>query len=374
MTLIVSVGKALAGFTLQAGFASAGRVTALFGPSGAGKTTLVNLVAGLQRPDRGRIAVDETVLFDSAARIDVPAHRRRIGYIFQEGRLFPHLSVRGNLLYGRRLTPRLERWGAFDQVVDLLGIGGLLPRRPATLSGGEKQRVAIGRALLASPRLLLMDEPLAALDQARKEEILPYIERLRDEMRLPIVYVSHAIEEVARLADTIVLLAGGSVMATGSVNDILARADLRIHTGQAEASVVIAARVVAHDVGAGVTTVEHPAGRLSLPLLGDLPGSTMRLRLRARDIALAVGEPGRLSIRNLLAATVVEIVDTALPFVEVRLDVAGDPLIASITRDAARALDLRPGLRVTALIKSSALDRFSFGHGPVSRDWPSVDQ
>jgi len=374
MTLIVSVVKSLAGFALQAGFTSAGRVTALFGPSGAGKTTLVNLVAGLHHPDGGRIAVDETVLFDSAARIDIPAHRRRIGYIFQEGRLFPHLSVRGNLLYGRRLTPRRQRWGSFDQVVDLLGIGGLLPRRPVSLSGGEKQRVAIGRALLASPRLLLMDEPLAALDQARKEEILPYIERLRDEMRLPIVYVSHAIEEVARLADTIVLLAGGRVLATGGVNEILARADLRIHTGQAEASVVIAARVVAHDVGAGVTTVEHPAGRLTLPLLADPVGAMVRLRLRARDIALAVGDPGRLSIRNLLAATVVEIVDAALPFVEVRLDIAGDPLIASITRDAARALDLRPGLRVTALIKSSALDRSSFGHGPVSRNWRSVDQ
>jgi molybdate transport system ATP-binding protein len=373
MTLSVNVVKSLAGFALQAEFTSAGRVTALFGPSGAGKTTLVNLVAGLDRPDGGRIAVDETVLFDSAARIDIPPHRRRIGYIFQEGRLFPHLSVRGNLLYGRRLTPRRQRWGSFDQVVDLLGIGGLLPRRPASLSGGEKQRVAIGRALLASPRLLLMDEPLAALDQARKEEILPYVERLRDEMRLPIVYVSHAIEEVARLADTIVLLAGGRVMATGSVNDILARTDLRMHTGQAEASVVIAARVVAHDFGAGVTLVEHPAGRLSLPLLGDPPGSTMRLRLRARDIALAVGEPGRLSIRNRLAATIVEIVETAPPFVEVRLDIAGDPLVASITRDAARALDLRPGLPVTALIKSSALDRSSFGHGPVSRDRPSVD-
>jgi molybdate transport system ATP-binding protein len=368
MTLSVDAARAFAGFALDACFTSSGRITALFGPSGAGKTTVVNLVAGLERADRGRIAVDDAVLFDGAVGIDLATHRRRIGYVFQDGRLFPHLSVRGNLIYGRRLTPRHERWGSFDGIVELLGIDGLLARRPAALSGGEKQRVAIGRALLMSPRLLLMDEPLAALDQARKEEILPYIERLRDEMRLPIVYVSHAIEEVARLADTIVLLAGGRVMATGGVNDILARADLRRHTGQAEASVVLLARVVEHDPGAGVTAVEHRAGRLTLPLLADAPGAIVRLRLRARDIALAVGDPGRLSIRNLLAATVVEVVEAAPPVVEARLDIAGDPLIASITRDAARALDLRPGLAVTALIKSSALDRFSFGHESATSD------
>ena len=365
MTLSVDARKSFGGFALDAKFTSSGRLTALFGPSGGGKTTLVNLIAGLERPDGGRIAVDDAVVFDRHAAIDLPTHRRRVGYVFQDGRLFPHLTVRGNLLYGRRLTPRHERWGSLDRIVAMLGIGSLLQRRPASLSGGEKQRVAIGRALLASPRLLLMDEPLAALDQARKEEIIPYVERLRDEMRLPIVYVSHAIEEVARLADSIVLLAGGRVVATGSVNDILARADLRRHTGQAEASVVLLTRVVGHDPGAGVTVVEHSAGRLTLPLLADATDAIVRLRLRARDIALAVGDPGRLSIRNLLAATVVEIAAAAPPFVEVRLDIAGDPLVASITRDAARALELRPGLPVTALIKSSALDRFSFGHGAV---------
>ena len=205
-------------------------MTALFGRSGAGKTTLVNLIAGLVRPDAGRIAVDGETLVDTARGIDVPAHRRRIGYVFQEGRLFPHLSVRGNLLYGRRLSPRGRALGVARRRSSTCSASAISStRRPAGLSGGEKQRVAIGRALLASPRLLLMDEPLASLDEARKAEILPYIERLRDEMRLPIVYVSHAIEEVARLADTLVLLADGKVVATGPVNDILARLDLRAY-------------------------------------------------------------------------------------------------------------------------------------------------
>ncbi len=223
MTLAVDVEKRLDAFTVAANFASAGRLTALFGRSGSGKTTIINLIAGLSRPDRGRIVVDDAVLFDDRAGIDVPAHRRRLGYVFQEGRLFPHLTVEANLLYGRKRTPERDRLGSLAGIVDLLGIGELLARRPASLSGGEKQRVAIGRALLASPRLLLMDEPLASLDDARKADILPYIERLRDEMKLPIVYVSHSVEEVARLADTVVVLSQGKVAATGPVGEIFAR-------------------------------------------------------------------------------------------------------------------------------------------------------
>ena len=230
MTLRVHVETRLGpeggGFTLAADFVSEGRITALFGRSGAGKSTLVNLIAGLMRPDRGTISLDSTTLFDSRTGIDLPAHRRRIGYVFQEGRLFPHLSVRANLLYGRRFTPKRNRWGSLDEIVELLGIGALLDRRPAGLSGGEKQRAAIGRALLSSPELLLMDEPLASLDQERKGEILPYIERLRDRMRMPIVYVSHTVDEVSRLADTVVLLDHGKVVAVGSVNEVLgARAE-----------------------------------------------------------------------------------------------------------------------------------------------------
>jgi len=241
-------------------------------------------------------------------------------------------------------------------VVDLLGIAGLLDRRPADLSGGEKQRVAIGRALLASPRLLLMDEPLASLDAQRKAEILPYIERLRDDMKLPIVYVSHAVEEVARLADTLVLLADGKVAAAGSVNDVFARLELRPLTGQFEASVVLTARIIANDAAGGTTVLDHPGGRLSVALLPQPTGARARLRVRARDVALAIGPIGNLSIRNRLAGTVAEIAGSG-PVVEVRLDIAGEPLIARITREAARALDLKIGQPVTALIKSTAFDR-----------------
>ena len=203
--------------------APTGGIVALFGRSGAGKTSLVNMLAGLLRPTEGRIALNGTVLFDSAARIDLPPERRRLGYVFQEGRLFPHLDVRGNLLYGFRRVPAAERAIRLEQIVELLGIGPLLRRRPASLSGGEKQRVAIGRALLANPRLLLMDEPLASLDATRKAEILPFIEQLRDKLRLPIVYVSHDMGEIVRLADTVVLLADGRVTAIGSAEQVLGR-------------------------------------------------------------------------------------------------------------------------------------------------------
>ena len=226
MTLEVDIYRQLGSFTLEACFKTNSGLTALFGPSGAGKTALVNIISGLLRPDRGKVVVNGKVLVDTAQSVFIPTYHRRIGYIFQEPRLFPHLTVRQNLLYGRWFTPAGARREDFDHIIELLGIDGLLDRGPALLSGGEKQRVAIGRALLASPHLLLMDEPLAALDDARKLEIFPYIERLRDENRVPIVYVSHSVSEVARLATAIVLLADGRVVATGTVPDIMGRADL----------------------------------------------------------------------------------------------------------------------------------------------------
>jgi molybdate transport system ATP-binding protein len=357
MTLTVDIDKRIGDLALSTRFASDGRVTALFGRSGAGKTTLVNLIAGLIQPDRGLIRLDDAVLVDTERGIAVPAHRRAVGYVFQEGRLFPHLSVRGNLLYGRRYSRAQDRWGSLAEIVALLDIGALIDRRPADLSGGEKQRVAIGRALLASPRLLLMDEPLASLDARLKGEILPYIERLRDEMGLPIVYVSHAIEEVARLADTLVLIAGGKVVAAGSVNDVFARLDLRQYTGQFEASVVLHARVAARDEAAGLMVLDHPAGRLSVPLTGAMVGSIARVRIRARDVALAVGDPGNISIRNRLSGTIREIHAMEGANVEVRLDAGGEPLIARITAPAATALGLKEGQPVVALIKASAFDR-----------------
>ncbi len=355
--LQVDIDKTLGRFTLSARFESAGGVTALFGRSGAGKSTLVNAIAGLVRPDRGTIRLDDEVLFDADRHVNLPVRRRAIGYVFQEGRLFPHYSVRGNLMYGRRRTPRRRRWGSFDQIVELLGIGDLLRRRPASLSGGEKQRVAIGRALLQSPRLLLMDEPLAALDPARKEEILPYIERLRDEMKLPIVYVSHSVDEVTRLADTLVLLADGRTIATGTVNEVFGRLDLRAHTGRFEASMVLMATIVAHDEKSGTTVLDHPAGRMWTPSIDRPPGSPVRLRVRAREVALAVGDPGLLSIRNRLNAVVTDIAVGPGAAVEVQLDAGGQMLMARITRDAARALDIAIGQPVVALIKSAAFDR-----------------
>jgi molybdate transport system ATP-binding protein len=212
MTILVEARHRQGSYTLDAAFETNARVIALFGPSGSGKSTLLNIVAGLIRPDTARVEIDGRVLTDTSAGIQVPIHRRRIGYVFQDARLFPHLSVARNLRYGRRLAPRNELYGSFDEVVSLLGIGHLLDRRPNTLSGGEKQRVAIGRAILASPRLLLMDEPLASLDAARRAETLPYIERLRDELRIPIVYVSHSLEEVERLAREIVRLDQGRIV------------------------------------------------------------------------------------------------------------------------------------------------------------------
>ncbi len=349
--LDVAIEKTMGAFTLSARFTGAAGVTALFGRSGAGKSTLVNAIAGLVRPDSGAIRLDDALLFDAGARIDVPVRKRGIGYVFQEGRLFPHYSVRGNLMYGRRRTPPRQRWGSFDHIVALLGIGDLLDRRPAGLSGGEKQRVAIGRALLQSPRLLLMDEPLASLDPARKEEILPYIERLRDEMRLPIVYVSHSVDEVTRLADTLVLLAEGRTIASGTVNEVFGRLDLRPHTGRFEASMVLTAEVVAHDHLSGTTLLDHPAGRMWIPTIDRPPGSQVRLRVRAREVALAVGDPGLLSIRNRLEATVTDIAAGPEAAIEVQLDAGGQMLVARITRDAMKALDIAVGHQVESLIK-----------------------
>jgi molybdate transport system ATP-binding protein len=223
--LAVDIEKRLGAFEIKVAFQSQDRVIGLFGSSGSGKTSIVNMIAGLIKPDRGRIALDDTVLFDSKTRVNVPMHRRRIGYVFQEGRLFPHLSVSANLDYGRRMSGLPRDEGEWKRVVDLLDIGHLLDRRPGRLSGGERQRIAVGRALLMRPRLLILDEPLASLDTARKREILPYLVRLRDEAHMPMVYVSHHAGELRRIATTIVRLDGGRVVETGGL-ELLDRADL----------------------------------------------------------------------------------------------------------------------------------------------------
>ena len=354
--------KRLGGFHLEARIAvPAAGITALFGRSGAGKTTLVNMLAGLVRPDRGTIAVGGDVLFSSERGIDLPPERRRLGYVFQEGRLFPHYSVRGNLLYGAR---RHSATG-FDTVVALLGLAPLLQRRPGDLSGGEKQRVAIGRALLASPRLVLMDEPLASLDAPRKAEILPFIERLRDELRVPVIYVSHAMEEIVRLADTLVLLSDGKVAAVGAVEELTSRLDLRPLTGRYEAGAVIRTTVAGHDVTFGLSELAFPGGRLRVSHLSLPLGTPVRVRIRARDVALATTRPSGISIRNIFAARVTEIAPDRGPLVDVRLDI-GKPqqpvaLWARVTQRSVQELELAPGREVFALLKTVALDRTSLG-------------
>jgi len=343
-------------------------VTALFGRSGSGKTSLITMLAGLSRPARGRIAIDDTVLFDSGAGINVPPERRRLGYVFQEDRLFPHLSVRSNLLYGHRRAPARDRTAALPEIVELLGIGHLLERRPARLSGGEKQRVAIGRALLAHPRLLLMDEPLASLDAARKEEILPFIERLRDRLQLPIVYVTHDLQEIVRLADTVALLADGRVAALGTVDEILGRADLRSLTGRHEAGALLRASVESHDERFGLTHLAFAGGRLRTSRL-DLPiGTPVRVNIRARDVSIALSAPADISILNVLPARIVEIVanDGANTDLKLALADGGQAAIwARLTARSVHDLQLAAGRDVFALIKAVAIDRQSLGGLPA---------
>jgi molybdate transport system ATP-binding protein len=358
--LSVAITQRLGDFTLDAAFDSEGGLTALFGRSGAGKTSLVNAIAGLYRPTEGYVAVDDEVLTDTANGIFVPAHRRRVGYVFQEGRLFPHLNVRQNLLYGRWFAPKTSSGGDFDQVIELLGIGHLLARRPANLSGGEKQRVAIGRALLVRPRLLVMDEPLASLDEGRRGEIFPYIERLRDEMRVPIVYVSHSVAEVARLATTLVVLSEGQVAAIGPTAQIMSRLDLFPLTGRAEAGAILTTRVAGHDAAFGLTILRATAGELRVPYL-DLPvGTSLRVRIRARDVMIALRAPEGLSALNVLPGTIAEIAGGDGPIVQMRLDCAGEALIARLTRRSVETLGLVPGLTVHAVIKSIAFDHHAF--------------
>ncbi len=360
--LEVAIEKRLGTFRVDAKFSCESfGIVAIFGRSGAGKTTLVNMLAGLLRPDAGRIVVGGATLFDSERGLDVPPERRRLGYVFQEGRLFPHLSVRGNLTYGLRRVAPAERRIGLDKIVALLGLDALLDRRPRDLFGGEKQRVALGRALLANPRLLLLDEPLAALDQPRKEEILPFIERLRDELAIPIVYVSHAMPEIVRLADTMVLMSDGRVEAVGPLDELTSRLDLRPLTGRYEAGAVLTARVESQDEAFALTELSFAGGRLLVPRL-ELPrGAELRLRIRARDIALALERPQQTSFLNAVPCVVRDIGAEDGPLVDLRLDAGGAGLWARVTRRSLEDLGLAPGTAVYALIKAVAIDRYSLG-------------
>ncbi len=358
--IAVDVSLRRGDFALEAAFAAGPGLTALFGRSGSGKTTLIDLVAGLARPDRGRIAAGGQVLVDTAARVFLPPHRRRIGVVFQDARLFPHLSVRQNLAYGRVFARRRHDPAQFAAVVGMLGIGALLDRRPAGLSGGERQRVAIGRALLAEPRLLLMDEPLAALDEARKAEILPYIERLRDEAGVPVVYVSHSIAEVARLAGTIVVLEEGRVAAAGPAEAILRRADLIPLHG--EPGALLAMEVAGADPASGLVRLTGQAGQLLVPDLAHPPGTRVRVRVPARDVLVALDPPQGLSARNVLPGRIAAL-NPAETGVLVEIDCNGAILAARLTAAAVRDLALVPGREVVAIVKSAAIDPAGFGSG-----------
>lgn len=348
------------GFTLDLDVTLPGRgVTAIFGHSGSGKTTLLRCLAGLTRPRNGRLVVNGEVWLDTERNIFLPTHKRPLGYVFQEASLFPHLSVKKNLRYGLDRVKPAERRVDLSQAAELLGIGHLLERMPSGLSGGERQRVGIARALLTSPRLLLLDEPLASLDQKRKLEILPYLERLHDELDIPVLYVSHAPEEVARLADHLVLLEGGRAVASGPISDTLARLDLPLALAD-DASVVFEGTVDGFDRAYGLLKLTLPGSRAKLTVVhAPLPeGKTMRVTVKARDVSLVTGahERDHSSVLNVLPATVVGIAADANPSqAVVRLDVDGSPLLARVTRYSLDRLCIIEGMQVWAQVKAVSL-------------------
>ncbi len=344
------------GFALDVDIALPARgVTALFGHSGSGKTTLLRCIAGLERAQLGRLSVNGELWEDSARGVFMPTHRRELGYVFQEASLFPHLSVQRNLEFGLKRIRSGSGRVSMTHACALLGIEHLLGRMPERLSGGERQRVGIARALLTSPRLLLLDEPLAALDIRRKNEILPYLERLHDELDIPVIYVSHSPDEVVRLANHVVMLGEGRVMAAGNVHETMARLDLPTAFTE-DAGVVIDGRVAAHDDEYHLTRLDFPGGQVWVARQQAEVGRVLRFRVHSRDISLADRQVGGTSILNLLAVSVEEVVGADTPaHVLVRMDAGGTPLVARITRRSCDQLVVRPGRRMWAQIKSVAL-------------------
>lgn len=368
----------LGGFTLDLEAATKARALAVFGPSGAGKSTLLALLHGQLRPDAGAIRLKGRVLVDTDAGQWVAPEGRRIGVVFQDAQLLPHWSVRGNLRYGahRGAWWRRDQPAGWDHVVELLGLAPLLDRMPAALSGGERQRVAIGRALLSEPELLVFDEPLSALDYERRREIMPFIVRLRDEARVPIVYVSHAVDEVARLADEVLVLEQGRVLAQGAPGDVLAlagrsRDEAAPNAGAANqfgAVSVLDVQVKAHDVEYGLTQLEHPAGSIAVPGLLGTPGEAHRILVRATDIALAVSRPRDVSFRTVLVGRIRHVGQHAGPIASVEIALRGQGrLVALVTRKALDDLGLDVGDEVHALLKATALDERSLAYAPRVR-------
>lgn len=340
------------GFTLDVDLDLPARgVTALFGPSGSGKTTLLRCIAGLEHAPRGFLSVGGEVWQDAARWL--PTHQRPLGYVFQEASLFAHLTVLGNLRYGMQRASETQRV-SLEQAIELLGIAHLLERKPDRLSGGERQRVAIARALAVSPRLMLMDEPLAALDAKRKQEILPYLERLQRELAIPMVYVSHSIDEVVRLADHLVLLEGGRVTASGATAALLTQLDLSLAHGDS-AGAVIEATISGHEPAYHLSLATFGGGHLRVPQQPLAVGQSLRIRVQARDVSLTLAAQSGTSILNILPVTVSAVSTDSPGQVMVRLDAGGTPLLARITQKSVHALGLAPGQAVYAQVKGVAI-------------------
>jgi molybdate transport system ATP-binding protein len=357
MSISARIWHDFGGFALAADFAvDKPGITALFGPSGSGKTSIVNAIAGLLLPQDGNIVIGGETVLDTQSHIFVPPQSRRLGYVFQDARLFPHMSVESNLRFGWRRAPVRADESEFDRIVSLLGLEQLLARRPAKLSGGERSRVALGRALLSSPRALLLDEPLSALDAARKAEILPYLEKLRDETKLPMLYVSHALDEVAQLANDVIIVKQGRTVAQGPVFDILADLDVSALTGTPSFGAVIDTRVASHRWEDGLSVLAFDGGELIVPLLHRELGQRLRVRIRAEDVMLATEEPRTISANNVLLSTVTNLREGAAAHADVQLQCGHARFVARITRASARRLGLKTGMPIFAIAKSVIVD------------------
>ena len=351
--LRVSVLKRRDGFTLRAQFeAPTPGIVALFGRSGCGKTTLVDIISGLLTPDDGSVRLDDSVLTDTRSGIAVPVEKRQIGYVFQDPRLFPHFNVLGNLRYGQKRAVTGRHSIGFDEVVALLGLAALLDRRPHHLSGGERQRVSLGRALLSQPQLLLLDEPLASLDVARREEVLPYLEALRDRLSIPMVYVSHQFDEVLRLATHVVLMESGSVVAQGTLGEVSLRPELRAIVGPDSVGAVLDGVITKIDAVRGMADLQLGNSTLYVSLSGVAVGSRVRVQLLARDIILATQAPRGLSVQNALQGVVAQVSEDEHEAVLVKVDIGGAIVLSRITQNALHALRLRQGSTVWVLVKA----------------------
>jgi molybdate transport system ATP-binding protein len=335
---------------LAQSFANEG-VTALFGPSGSGKSTLLRVIAGFERAATGRVSFGDEVWMDGKAWM--PPHRRGVGFVFQDARLFPHLTARQNLDYAHKRAANLPARYSFDDIVDVLDLAPLFARRPGQLSGGEKQRVAMGRALLARPRLLLLDEPLAALDDARKAEILPYLERVRDDARVPMLYVSHSAAEVARLANTVVALAGGRVLGAGPVAEVFGDPALMPAGPRAIGAVLMVSVVAHHDDG--LSELDAGGERLFLPRVAAEPGSSFRVRIAAHDVILSRSRPEGLSALNILSGTIADIREGEGPGAIVVLDTPAGRVLSRVTRRSVARLGLAPGIACHAVLKTVSI-------------------